>query len=356
MKEVNFQMLPIAREARGLTQEELVSKISNLSQGNYSRMEKGLLSIPYETIVNIASELNFPLSYFSLPTPIKPQAEYYYRKRVTMPRKQQIKLEANFDLIRLWMEGLLKDVDVPDFDIPTIEVAGNNTPIEIARKIRFLLSLPKGPIDKLVNTLERHGIMIYFMKDAPDKFDGTTVITDTGQIIIVINYDIPNDRKRFTIAHELGHNIMHIPYYPILDPDRDTESEANAFASEFLMPEMDIRRDLIHLRFSVLGDLKQFWKVSKSSLIKRAFDLKYIDKTKYTNMMIELSRLGERKTEKSPVEIDQPQILSQMLNTYLNQLNYSRSELSDIIGISYADYDRFLLGKEPGRAKFKILV
>jgi len=42
-KELNFRMLTLAREARGFTQGELVEKIPNLSQGNYSRMEKGLI-------------------------------------------------------------------------------------------------------------------------------------------------------------------------------------------------------------------------------------------------------------------------------------------------------------------------
>lgn len=346
MKEINFRMLSLAREARGVTQEELVSKVPNLTQGNYSRMEKGLLTVPEETLINISKELNFPISFFSYNKPLKDQSEYFYRKRVTMPRKQLVKLEANFDLVRIWIEALLDDIDIPDFNIPPIDVAGNNTPEEIARKIRYFMVLPKGPIDKLVYNVERHGVLVYFFKHAPEKFDGTTIVTQSGQRVIVVNDGIPNDRKRFTIVHELAHIIMHLPFSPITDPDRDTETEADKFASEFLMPEMDIRRDLMQFRFSLLGDLKNYWKVSKASIIKRAFDLKFIDKSRYTNMMIELSRAGERKQERSSVEIDQPRLLNLIIDTYLNELEYTKDELTRIIHISHEDFDHFLLGRD----------
>lgn len=353
MKEVNFIMLTLAREARGLTQSELVTKIPNLSQGNYSRMEKGLLTIPEETLINISKELNFPKSFFSYKYPLNPQ-EYIYRKRVTMPRKQQIKLEANFDLIRIWIEALLKDVDIPDFNLPTIEVEGNNTPEEIARKMRYCMSLPKGPIDKLVYQLEKHGIIIYFLKDAPEKFDGTTIVTQTGQLIIVINDNLPSDRKRYTAIHEFGHIVMHPSL--IRDPYRDIENEANRFAAEFLMPELDIRRDLINFKFSMLSDLKSYWKVSKSALIKRAHDLKYIDSTKYNTMMIELSRIGERKHEKTTIELDQPRLLNLIIKTYLENLEYTREELLNILRISNEDFDRFLLGKDVNNSRMRIAI
>lgn len=356
MAEVNFKMLALAREARGLTQSELVKKIPNLSQGNYSRMEKGLLPIPDDTLFNISKELNFPLNFFTYNKPVKDQAEYYYRKRATMPRKHQIKLEANFDLVRIWIDTLLSDVDIPDFNLPLIEVDGNNNPSAIARKVRYFMSLPKGPIDKLVRSFEKHGIIVYFFKEAPDKFDGTTIITNTGQHIIVINDEFPNDRKRFTLAHELGHIVMHLPFSHTIDADRDTEDEANSFASEFLMPELDIRRDLINLKFRMLGDLKLYWKASKASLIRRAYDLKYIDKTKYTTMMIELSRMGERKQEKGHVDLDKPLLLKLIIDTYFDKLEYSKNDLSNILGISFEDFDHFLLGKDTNSTKLKIVI
>ncbi|MFC0268024.1 ImmA/IrrE family metallo-endopeptidase [Kushneria aurantia] len=62
--------------------------------------------------------------------------------------------------------------------------------------------------------------------------------------------DEHQNRRRFTMAHELGHVLMgHVQ--PGVEPRRDTnfnaygdplETGANAFAAELLMPEAEIRR------------------------------------------------------------------------------------------------------------------
>jgi len=356
MMEINFRMLSLAREARGLTQSELVKKVPNLSQGYYSRMEKGLLPIPNETLENISNVLNFPVSFFSYNKLFTDTAEYFYRKRVTMPKKELIKLEANFDIIRIWLEQLLNDVDIPDLSLPSIEVEGNNTPEEIARKIRYFMGLPKGPIDKLIRIIEKHGILVYFLKQAPEKFDGTTIVTYSGQRIIIVNDSLPNYRKRFTIAHEFGHGIMHLPYSPIIDPNRDVENEADRFASEFLMPELEIRRDLIRFRYSLLSDLKPYWKVAKSALIRRAFDLKFIDQSKYTFMMIELSRYGERRQENSDVDLDAPLILAQIIKIYGEELEYKREDIYSMIGISPEDFEFYILGKDKEVKRLRVII
>lgn len=47
------------------------------------------------------------------------------------------------------------------------------------------------------------------------------------------------ERWIFKAAHELGHLLLHPPDYEqdVSEPSRDAEREADAFASEFLMPE-----------------------------------------------------------------------------------------------------------------------
>jgi Zn-dependent peptidase ImmA (M78 family) len=199
-------------------------------------------------------------------------------------------------------------------------------------------------------------VLIYFLKEAPDKFDGTTVITFSGQRIIVINSDLPNYRKRFTIAHELAHLIMHLPYVDSIDGYRNTENEADRFASEFLMPEMEIRRDLIRFKWSLLSDLKQFWRVSKAALIRRAYDLNFIDNSKYTSMMIELSRSGERRKERTDVSLDAPSLLKQIIRIYLEDLAYSHSDLYKIMMISSSDFNYYITGVDKSKNKLKVVL
>jgi len=352
-KELNFRMLTLAREARGYTQDELVEKIPNLSQGNYSRMEKGMLAIPDETLYKLASVLEFPVSFFYKKGTLANNVEYFYRKRVSTPKKELNKLEANFNLIRLWFEDLLNEVDISEFKFPELKVEGNNTVDNIARKVRAAIDIPAGPIVHLIGLLEKNGIIVHFLQDAPEKFDGTTILCRSGQKVIVVNATIPNDRKRFTIAHELGHCIMHIPFSSDLDPYTDIETEANQFASEFLMPAFQIKNDLVALKYKDLADLKNYWRVSKVALIKRAHTLGLIDKKRYTTFMVEISRAGERRTENMDVELDEPRILNLIQKALIEQVDYTRETLADMLGMSVVDYTGFF---HNGKQKTKLRI
>jgi IrrE N-terminal-like domain len=76
-----------------------------------------------------------------------------------------------------------------------------------------------------------------------------------GMAVCVVNADQHPNRTRFSIAHELGHFLLHPPEETYVDPrftanfrgDRASEGsdpceiEANAFAAELLMPAEWVR-------------------------------------------------------------------------------------------------------------------
>jgi Zn-dependent peptidase ImmA (M78 family) len=81
---------------------------------------------------------------------------------------------------------------------------------------------------------------------------------DAADAAIIVNRNEPPLRQTFTIAHELGHKILHEDWaktteYKVLLRDPDTnrqdfrEKEANAFAANLLMPRfmMDIYYNLL---------------------------------------------------------------------------------------------------------------
>jgi len=86
-------------------------------------------------------------------------------------------------------------------------------------------------------------------------FDGKADVAgaiDHGQRHIFVNKNDPPTRQRFTLAHELGHAVLHsgenlIDYRRNLEGSNDRkEVEANKFAAEVLMPEELFRRAWIH--------------------------------------------------------------------------------------------------------------
>jgi len=112
--------------------------------------------------------------------------------------------------------------------------------------------------------------------------------------IIGVNEDHHPNRQRFSIAHELGHLLLHSVETLHVDRNevfrvqrRDEESakgtnleerEANAFAAELLMPESFLMRDLENRQ--VLDDddvevLAKKYKVSQKALVLRLAKLGY---------------------------------------------------------------------------------
>jgi Zn-dependent peptidase ImmA (M78 family) len=94
-------------------------------------------------------------------------------------------------------------------------------------------------------------------QDLEDSVSGVLMIRDERGTILVNGAHHPN-RQRFSIAHELGHYLLHpedgtifVDRSPVFFRDRASSSgirqqeiDANAFAAELLMPEEDLNAQL----------------------------------------------------------------------------------------------------------------
>jgi len=101
----------------------------------------------------------------------------------------------------------------------------------------------------------REGIKIE-LASLDDDLSGMSFIKN-GVAVIVLNLNHHPNRRRFTLAHEIGHHLMHVPYLTnnvhvdkvVLNRDAvssqaidNKEIQANAFAAELLMPEAELRK------------------------------------------------------------------------------------------------------------------
>jgi Zn-dependent peptidase ImmA (M78 family) len=109
------------------------------------------------------------------------------------------------------------------------------------------------------------------------------------------------ERSRFDAAHELGHLVMHGHGAP--QDSKQAESEADRFASEFLMPSDDV---LSRIRYiTSVTDLicaKKRWGVSVAALNYRLHKLDVVSDWQNRNLNIEISRRGYRKDEPEGLE------------------------------------------------------
>lgn len=355
MKELNYRNLLLARESRGATQKAMAKAIEGLNQGNLSKMEKGLISISDNMLAQIANYLDYPVSFFYKPSQGRGLNTFFYRKRVTMPQKELALIEAKFDITRTAIDELLDSVDIPEFTIPSIKVSEDTDPKEIAKRIRIFFNLPIGPIDKIINTFEKHGVIVIFLKNMPDKFFGVTMFTNKSQPTIFINDNKSNDNKRFTLGHELGHLVMHLRN-DVYDTDEKTlDKQADIFSSEFNMPEKECKNELLNLRYKDLMPLKLYWKLSKAAICYKAKELKCISDSQYKYYMMQLSKSGQRKKEFETVSIDKPTMLKKIIMIHLNDLKYTKNEIEQLTGERYDDLMALIPNEDVVRPKLRII-
>ena len=100
--------------------------------------------------------------------------------------------------------------------------------------------------------------------------DGFMHISSDNLSMIHMNCALPPGRWRWTLAHELGH--LGIPREFPSDA-ADAGREADTFAVEFLAPAYEITPSSGNLDEPALFRLKAEWRISMSSLIRRASDL-----------------------------------------------------------------------------------
>ena len=110
-----------------------------------------------------------------------------------------------------------------------------------------------------------------------------------GRTICIVNKDHSTTRRRFTLAHELGHFILHPPREAYVDArarnERSTrgtdleEIQANTFAAELLMPAKLVREQVgegaldLMLDAGRLGDLAKLFQVSPEAMTYRLVNL-----------------------------------------------------------------------------------
>lgn len=113
---------------------------------------------------------------------------------------------------------------------------------------------------------------------------------------IYVKHDDPPNRKRFTIAHELGHYFLHLKYKKedetFVDKDinffrgkatessenRNKEVEANRFAAELLMPADFIKREWDNSNVRSVDFLAKKFQVSPSAMGYRLVNLGLIQR------------------------------------------------------------------------------
>lgn len=330
MTTINGEMLTLARDYRAMTQDDLAKK-SGVTQSVVAKIESGMKSDVDERIIDLFSEaLNFPPSFFSQKEDVLGfgSSAYFYRKKSTIPAAERKKVHSTVNLSRIAIKKMLKFVEVsPSRKLPEIDIEEyGKSASQVAKAIRVFWMLPDGPIKNLTALLESAGIIVVPCDFGTRAIDATSLRLAEMPPLIFINNDIPGDRWRFTLAHELAHLIMH------RIPHESMEEEADEFAAEFLVPEEEIRPQFKMIpswKLPELVKLKEYWKVAISMLVMRAKTLGVISDSQARYQFMTLSKCGYRLNEPAPLTREVATNLNQMFLAMTDGLGFSQEDISE---------------------------
>lgn len=286
------EVLETARRAQGLTQAEL-AEAAAVTQAALSRYENDLRSPEPDVLERLAKALGVTPEFLQHAGRARGgmAIDAHMRRRQTAAPGVWRQLEARLNMYRMHSSMLFEEVSLrAEQRIPTFDLM-DTTPEDAARLVRMQWRLPIGPVRHLTSWLEAAGCLVIGEDFGTPRVDGLSQWVNDHPVIL-FNTAAPPDRQRLTLAHELGHLVLHSD-----EVTDQVEQEANAFAGEFLMPAEYIRPALRNLRPPQLMALKREYGVSMQALVERAFHLQLLTPTQRTSMYKMFSARGWRKVE-----------------------------------------------------------
>jgi len=261
--------------------QTLVAELTGKSRPSVVALEKGKRQPKLDELWRLASVFRVrPESLmapkgFAEPPVAKLKASFRSEKIALKPRESH-ELASLQAKLASW----------PPHKIP---LAGTDaTSPAIRDKLRRSLGLCGPPCD-LFRGLYDAGIMLEFT--SLTSFSGALLRNlDRRSCAIIINSDQPDDRLRFTAAHEIGHLALghswRDPY--VLEnfgPSRDPqEREADWLAAELLMPIQDVSEKAKRLTYS-------------ADLHEQVYELAFEFQVSYAAMVVRLGVLGALKAD-----------------------------------------------------------
>jgi len=301
-----------ARELCGLTQRELAKSVG-VNQSAIAHIENGRNTPSQEVLHSIAAQTGFLPPFFENdPVQDFSAGSLAYRSRASLSAREEAQA---YQCARTMVEQartMVRRLHVPDLRLPRL----SDDPITAARVTRASLVLsPDKPIRSLANALERNGVFILRLPYPFRKLDAFSVWAevDVERPVIVVSCNKPMDRLRFSVAHEMGHLVMHTA---LKGRVREAEKDADRFAAEFLLPESAMRRELdTPVTLTRVAMLKPRWGVSMQALIVRAYELGTITNRQYRYLFEQLSARGWRTREPGNLDLpdERPQLFAKMI-------------------------------------------
>lgn len=327
------------RESADLRQKDLAQR-AGLSAGSVSMIENGAQTPDAAALSALAQVLDC-------------SADYFTRDRgpseATKPRLRAY-ADASKRLVDSYVADTLTAAEailelqlrrIPD-RLPTfLGDLGDDDDIEVfADEVRSVAGVGDGlPVGNATRAAERLGVVVLPMRSELGRHLGMSMRVDGIPIMRASrpsndeDHPIPGDRQRFTLAHELGHLLLHANQDPpgSSGAAADSERQANRFASAFLAPAEPVLEDLRAVggrpTLNNFAHLKDRWGFSIKGFVMRFAQLGVIEPDQARSLYKQISARRWNKHEPVPVGNESAQWL-------LKELKKIANPSPDVLGVA----------------------
>jgi Zn-dependent peptidase ImmA (M78 family)/transcriptional regulator with XRE-family HTH domain len=328
-----------ARQLAGLVKADLADGVG-LSAAAIGQFESGDARPSVATLSNLAKVLDVPASFLAANRTLYSVSgdEGHFRSLRSTSTRDRSRARAQLEILAEAVATLERRVHLPAVDLPDIDP--QTSPEDAAHAVRVAWDLDDGPVSNVVGLLEDHGVIVTRLPAATDAMDAFSAWVGDRPFVLLVANKQAADRARFDAAHELAHLLLH---RGSAAGDPEVERIAHRFAAEFLAPATSIRSVLPRrVDWRLLAELKLTWGVSMAMLLRRMRDLDVISEPAYRRGMMDMSRLGWRRSE--PVAIgtpEEPEMLGLAVEVLARERNYTIDDLAGEMSLRRANIEPF---------------
>ena len=334
--------LEVAMQLSGLTQVAFAKEAGIKGPRSINKWIRG--TAPYTRNVDgIAQASAFPSHYFLLKRPPSEVSGLNYFIRVNAPQYARDRFSAFGSLLGDMLSLAARDITLPqmtlaEFEVP-IEEASDRTPEIAAAHVRAQFGQGDRRIN-LVSRAEELGVVVVFGPSEIVEVDGYSGWT-AGRPFIVLNpARIDPSRLRMTIAHELGHLVMHRNTNESSDADRAVrEKQAHRFARALLLPQSADFQDRLRQAVEAypwppLVGIQNEFDVAVEELLTFAQDLRIVSASHVATRAVKwASDKHEFQESASQQPTESPRLMRDLLDILSFERGLTIEDLASEVGI-----------------------
>ena len=279
-----------SRIQKGLSLQEVAEKVG-VSKQMVSKYEKGISMPGSDKLIMFSKLFGQKIDYF-FREPVFEIGNINFRKKSNFSVKKVNSLKEE---IRIQIENYLYVENIcslePRFINPISDIKINSMQdvVEATNELRKSWDIGDDTIHNIIQLLEDKEIKIIEVEDDSNRFDGLATKVNEEYQIIVINKNMPLERKRFTLLHELGHILLNYSSNDV----KEQEKYCNYFASEMLLSERNLKIEFGGKRSTIaleeLKNIQEKYGISIRAIMYKLGELKIISQEKLTSFYKKLN-------------------------------------------------------------------